>query len=425
MPNSSTGQINSPAKQPGGFGAQSGRFDVRGVGHPMAKQPGTCISVVYNPNKGQSFTKQDLGPGSHAVQLDATYDNALKRTTTDPKDFWTKESRPFVPHNPNRGGRKQRAAAVSRARQVLRETWNEQATQMGPGTYMDDINRVEFSNKKVDVSIARPGPRMRRLNENQYITPGPGTYGLGGVPHAEFDRTMDKSQPSFSSPTKKGIMASEGRSFATDVSKDHMESVAPGQYYSEYPVTKAASGARGPYDLMTGERFEHVKNAKKKDTSLGPGQYVLKPMAPILPNKQHLIFAKDAPRFPKVPGDRHTNTTLSQYPRQEAEPNPLSYQQPKAASSTQRKAAFGRSAPRTDQRECYKSNTFAGNMLSTNDHSVGSNQYAHQRAWKDGREGMGNAGARSTGTAKYLQTHRSAMNSTTDRGNQHLKKYHL
>ena len=58
-------------------------------------------------------------------------------------------------------------------------------------------------------------------------------------------------------------------------------------------------------------------------------------------------------------------------------------------------------------------------------HSVGSNQYAHQRAWKDGREGMGNAGARSTGTSKYLQTHRSAMDSTTDRGNQHLKKYHL
>ena len=135
-------------------------------------------------------------------------------------------------------------------------------------------------------------------------------------------------------------------------------------------VVKAASGARGPYDLMTGERFEHAKHAKKKATALGPGQYTLKAMAPLANNNQHLIFSNDAQRFPTVPGDRHTNATLSQYPRAYKEPNPSSYELVAKKSSSQRKAPFGRSAPRIDQRECYKSNTFAGNMLSTNDVSV-------------------------------------------------------
>lgn len=38
-----------------------------------------------------------------------------------------------------------------------------------------------------------------------------GTYGKDGVPAARFDRTVDKSQPLYSSPTKLGIMDAEGQ----------------------------------------------------------------------------------------------------------------------------------------------------------------------------------------------------------------------
>ena len=79
-------------------------------------------------------------------------------------------------------------------------------------------------------------------------------------------------------------------------------------------------------------------------------------------------------------------------------------------------APFGRSASRVDQRECYKSQTFAGDMFKTTSHSVASNQYTHQREWGAGTEGVGMPGTKASGTAKYNWTHKSAISIMLDTG---------
>lgn len=264
-----------------------------------------------------------------------------------------------------------------------------------------------FESKRLGTSISRPGPRMKPENSNRAETPGPGTYGLGGVPNAAFDRTLDKSQPQYSSFTKQGIMDFQGRD--AGIKKKATDGVAPGQYHKEAPVLKPAAGDRGPYDLMTGERFD--LRTKKKADALGPGQYTLKSMAPKVPNTEHLVFAKDGPRFPKVPGDRLTNSTLAQLPRK-AGPT---YELRKDYDTKANTAPFGRSASRSDQRECYKSEGFAGNMFETNSHSLAPNQYAHQRDWQKGSEGGGAPGTKASGSANYNNTHKSALDSDVPR----------
>jgi hypothetical protein len=334
------------------------------------------LSATYNPNPAQPFAQHALGPGSHHYRINDTQDAAEHRTTTDERDFWEKDPRSVLQSRVSGGKgeswvsprvyqttdarRAMKGEAVGRARQTLRDTWEEQAAVRGPGHYADNYEHVPFSDQKINTSISRPGPRMKRENKDQSLTPGAGTYGLDGVPSNAFDRTLDKSQPDYSSPTKKGIMANTPR---TNGIRGH-PGVAPGQYHHEPPVLKSSTGTKGPYELMTGERFNLNK---KKDTSLGPGQYPIKQVAPVFPNKEHLSFGKDAQRFPTVPADRFTNTVLAQYPRSIKEPNPTKYNPDKQGIGTKQRmskknAPFDRTASRADQRECYKTNSFNGSL---------------------------------------------------------------
>jgi hypothetical protein len=364
---------------------------------------------------------------------DATADDAFRRTTKDPRDFWSKTPRPVLKSRVA-GGKGESwvdprssplpaphgtvsEEPVGRIRKNLRATWLAEAETLGPGYYGTDLNKVPYASKRIITSIGAPGARMQPENKDVFNSPGSGTYGLGGVPHARYERTLDRSQPKYSSPTKKGVMANEGRKWGPV----QVDGVAPGQYHTEPAVLKDATGTRGPYELMTGERFDLRKKGKKGEDSLGPGQYTLKPVAPVCPNREHLIFSKDAPRFSTVAGDRHTNSTLAQYPRNPEQPKPgqyyseAQYSTLKKAPRVGKHAPFGRSADRTDQRGCYKTDTFNGDMFATNGHSIAPNQYARGRDWKSGRDGAGGAGVRSSGTNKYMHTHRSAVQSTTTR----------
>jgi len=301
--------------------------------------------------------------------------------------------------------------AVGHAREVLRETWAEEAGTRGPGHYIEDVDKVAFEDRKIDTSISRPGPRMKRVNRDHALTPGPGTYGKDGVPAARFDRTLDKSQPAYSSPTKLGIMHNEGRKAQKKRGKD---GVAPGQYHHEKPVVRSATGSKGPYELMTGERFNLNK---KKDASLGPGQYPIKSIAA---KQEHLNFSKDGKRFPNVPGDLFTNASLAHYPRDVKQPKPTNYNPDKHGIGTAKRlstraAPFDRSASRADQRECYKTKTFNGNMFANSGHSQAPNQYMQQRDWTKGEQGDGSSGVKTVGTAKYTRTYKASVDSNVPR----------
>ena len=181
-------------------------------------------------------------------------------------------------------------------------------------------------------------------------------------------------------------------------------------YLSTYTYTIAA----GPYELMTGERF--ILN-KKKDASLGPGQYTIKSMAQ---KKEHLSFSKDGPRFPNVPGDQFTNASLAHYPRDTKQPNPGRYNPDRGGIGTgkrlsTRAAPFDRSASRDDQRECYKTKDFNGNIFKNTGHALAPNQYMMQRDWRKGEEGDGSSGAKTSGTAKYTRTYNASVDSHTGR----------
>lgn len=423
MPQSSSGSKGAKF----GFGSSTSRFDVRGVGHPNSKAPGTCLSATYNPNSIQPFADHSLGPGSHNFRMNDTQDAAEYRTTTDDRDFWTKDPRSVLQTRVSGGKgeswisprvyqttaarRKMKGEAVGRAREILRKTWSREAGARGPGYYIEDVSAVAFDDRKIDPSISRPGPRMKRPNRDHAMTPGPGTYGKDGVPAARFDRTLDKSQPNYSSPTKLGIMSAEGRKEKVKRGKD---GVAPGQYHTEAPVVRSATGNKGPYELMTGERF--ILN-KKKDASLGPGQYTIKSMAQ---KKEHLSFSKDGPRFPNVPGDQFTNASLAHYPRDTKQPNPGRYNPDRGGIGTgkrlsTRAAPFDRSASRDDQRECYKTKDFNGNIFKNTGHALAPNQYMMQRDWRKGEEGDGSSGAKTSGTAKYTRTYNASVDSHTGR----------
>jgi hypothetical protein len=56
-----------------------------------------------------------------------------------------------------------------------------------------------------------------------------------------------------------------------------------------------------------------------------------------------------------------------------------------------------------------------GNIFVLTTHAMAPNQYMEQRDWKSGTEGNGNAGAKSSGTAKYTRTYKSAVQSSVDR----------
>ena len=107
------------------------------------------------------------------MPLNHTQDQAEYRTTTDDRDFWTKDPRsvlrtrisggkgeswlPPRVYQTTQGRRAMKGEAVGHAREMLRDTWAEEAGSRGPGHYIEDVSAVAFEDRKIDTSISRPG----------------------------------------------------------------------------------------------------------------------------------------------------------------------------------------------------------------------------------------------------------------------------
>ena len=147
------------------------------------------------------------------------------------------------------------------------------------------------------------------------LTPGPGTYGAGGVPQAA------KEEKAKQSPGTIGLLdagASGARSLPTVGSK-----LAPGRYNFDSftdQAQKKVTSLRGPYDLYSGDRNKPIRTghyAAPHHAPLGPGQYEI----PSFVEELQSTHKKKQGRFgrvdqhPENPTERIYGFTLSQNPR--------------------------------------------------------------------------------------------------------------
>ena len=147
------------------------------------------------------------------------------------------------------------------------------------------------------------------------MTPGPGTYGTGGVPH------FTKEEKAKQSPGTIGMLdagASGARSLPTIGSR-----LGPGSYQFESFIDEAhkkVTSLRGPYDLYSGDRNNPIRTghyAVPHHATLSPGQYEIRSFVEELGSahkKKQGRFGRVA-RIPEHPAERIYSFSLSQNPR--------------------------------------------------------------------------------------------------------------
>lgn len=294
------------------FGTQTARFDVAAV-HPDRKVPGTFTQVPYC-KKSTDELKRRLGPGTYCVEIGSFSDLEVLERAKGPgwKRAYETMKLGQIPHL------------------LYREQWEknrELKRKLGPGTY--DTDRYDF----IDALNQRPSSdrgicatREHRFRQNRTSgTPGPGTYGKGGIPAAlkEEREKMSTSTKGFldagsSTPRSLPIMGCE---------------LAPGRYekldFTDEILQKVVS-KRGPYDLFTGERDKPNKTGHYAVVSLGdlgPGQYDLPSFLDEWKKehrRRHGQLGK-VKHYSAIPTERIYCCTLSQFPKRPDFPAPNSY----------------------------------------------------------------------------------------------------
>eukprot|EP00041_Stephanoeca_diplocostata_P028799 m.832707 g.832707 ORF g.832707 m.832707 type:complete len:348 (+) comp23439_c0_seq1:173-1216(+) len=153
-----------------GFGSQSSRFETRGVGHPNAKAPGTCIAMSY---------QADARTSSALARV-----NVRKPGTAPPGRTHGPSQRPRTLPAPLRT-----RSAPSAAVRALRASKAEEATRGGPA-YYTVASTPPFARRRIHTAIDHPGGRFATDISVRLPTPGPGRYGDGkGVtPYSGIER---------------------------------------------------------------------------------------------------------------------------------------------------------------------------------------------------------------------------------------------
>jgi len=207
----------------------------------------------------------------------------------------------------------------------------ERIRRLGPGTYAhtDFIEKSETKPRSLRGICATRDKRFSN-NWKQDKMPGPGTYGIGGVPAAR------KEEKAAESPGNVGMLDS-GKSIKRELQLVGCD-LAPTRYnkttFTEQILNKVVS-KRGPYDLFTGSRAKPVMTGHLSVISassiLGPGSYELPSFTDDWQQrekKKHGDFSKlhqEGHSRSQTAGERINCCTLAQCPRQEKEPGPGQY----------------------------------------------------------------------------------------------------
>ncbi|XP_015211282.2 ciliary microtubule-associated protein 2 isoform X1 [Lepisosteus oculatus] len=321
------------------FGVQSARFDVSGV-HPTNKKTGTYTEISYC-KKSTNEMERKLGPG--------TYDP--ETGDFSPRAVWQR----------TRGPGWKKAQETSRLSQMplllYRDVWGEKSflkTKVGPGSYKI-CDFIELQKKRPSSKRGVCEAREERFkNHLQSWTPGPGSYGKGGIPWAVLEEKKSQSVGTYPPMDfNYGVKRFEERTVGCNL--------GPGTYHLKSSIDLLLGhrvSKRGPYDLFTGRRDRPATCgyfAELKKANLDPGEYSsgVKTLVEGLERKEkkkHGVFST-LPQYPAVPTDRIFLNSLSLCPRPATFPGPGWYDMVLTSQpQNQKPSPFLSSAPRVNSR---------------------------------------------------------------------------
>ncbi|KAL7871890.1 hypothetical protein SRHO_G00068730 [Serrasalmus rhombeus] len=366
------------------FGTQSARFDISGV-HPAIKRVGTYTQIPYCKRR-TSDLERNLGPGTYNPDTGDFSARAVQERAKGPG--W------------------KRAQEIARLAQMphllYRDAWENKQflkTKVGPGTYRI-ASFIEELEKKPSSLRGVCDTREERFQDCQSSTPGPGTYGKGGIPSAALE---EKEKRSVGTCPSMGYSASLQR-FPTNTVQD--SGLSPGTYnlksFTDLILSHRVS-KRGPYDLFTGRRNKPVVYGyfAVPKTSLKPGEYTKE-----VPKfgeelqrpekKNHGVFSR-LERYPAVPTERIYLCSLPQCPRPATFPGPGWYDvtplTPGGHSRSGMPAPFLSSDPRFSKRK--------ETVLNKNHNMVGPGRYNITKTGQS-RSANGHRSSFVSGTQRYL-----------------------
>lgn len=365
---------SKPVATPVGFGARAKRFEVCGI-HPGKKYPGTFVQVCYD-KKSMAEENRRLGPGSYNIAQGGFAHDAIKQRSSGPgwKHAYDAEIQAKMPHLLNR--------EQFEKQKKLKEN-------LGPGTYNSKDMWQELDSRPKSIygicstREERFAPTSRDPPKN-FVIPGPGTYGDGGIPGKRLE-VKEKER------TSTVIMrASDGKPrMLPQVGCD----LGPGQYeYKSFTTNliEKVTSKKGPYDLFNVSRSKPINTgyyAQPSRMNLGPGQY---PTNSFTDKWNDPYWGKKGKfgkleQFPWVPTERIYCNTLSQCPRRSTDPGPGCYNITEPAGGikhiTKPKVGFNMSSERIDRR----ARTFFMGAAGSNPCGVG--RYDIEKSYKTNQQG--------------------------------------
>ncbi|XP_043941435.1 lymphocyte expansion molecule [Protopterus annectens] len=317
------------------FGCQTARFDVTGI-YPDSKKPGTYTEVPYCKIANSELERR-LGPGTYNIEKGDFSAGVVERKASGPG--WARAV--------------ETAKLAQMPHLLFKDLWDQKKflkRKLGPGSYkIDDF--IEVTQKRPLSVRGICDTREERFREQfKFCTPGPGTYGKGGVPSAVMEEKASRSAGS------RGILDSDSSIDRSPITIGC--DLGPGTYNlksSTDMLLNHVVGKRGPYDLFTGERATPICYgyfAAPKQTK-SPDVYKVKSFVEELNEdgkKKHGVFGS-YPQFPSPPTERIYHSTLSQCPRPPNSPGPGRYDtKPLSHPENQKQPPFLSSIDRFDSK---------------------------------------------------------------------------
>ncbi|KAJ8408514.1 hypothetical protein AAFF_G00259280 [Aldrovandia affinis] len=285
------------------------RFDVSGI-YPALKKTGTYTEIPYCKTRSSEL-ERNLGPGRYDVDTGDFSVRVLQERAKGPG--WK---------------RAQEVAWLAQFPHVLyKEAWEHKRflkSKVGPGSYkIDDF--MELLEKKPQCVRGVCESREERFKSlyTQPGTPGPGSYGKGGVPSAMLDEK--RMQLKGTCPTMDFSPRVERM---LEARRDC--SLGPGIYNLKSSVDLLLSrcfGKRGPYFTgrpnkpisnghFTATKIFSVDSGEKGRSATLSGEGLERPE-----KRKHGLFSKMS-RNPECPTERIYHSTLAQCPRPASLPGP-------------------------------------------------------------------------------------------------------
>ncbi|XP_025080875.1 lymphocyte expansion molecule-like [Pomacea canaliculata] len=316
------------------FGVQSARFDVSGI-HPNSKMPGTFTEVSYHKKSNEILCRR-LGPGVYNVEENGFHPKTVEERTKGPG--WARQYEV------------ERIAAMPHL--LFKDQWLERHTlqqKLGPGSYnIKDFIQL-LSEKPGSSRGLCEGHASRFATQILSDTPGPGTYGMKGIPHALIEEKAHRSAG------KRGMLSSGSPARGSSSTGCPL---GPGTYESKSCIDELLNkvvSKRGPYDLYSGNRSKPISQgfyAAPKRVNLGPGQYSIKSFVDDL-TSEHVVHKGKLgieAQYPQHPPERIYQCTLAQYPREMGAPGPGSYDPKQQEKPQSKNPPFFSSAERMSRR---------------------------------------------------------------------------